>query len=226
MPSSSLRLYLDTAEINAWMAWQPTGIFHGVTTNPLLLERAGVPCTVEALRNLAQQAWKLGFREVQMQTWGTTVAELVRHGHALAELGHRHNDRLLVKVPISRLGTEAASQLIATGARVTFTALYEPAQVLIAAALGAEQAAPYLGRISDRGRDGRAEIEAMQAMVAGLGSPLRLLVASIRQAEDLVALAQSGLTTFTISPAIATALFESEATMAAIADFERAAQAQ
>jgi transaldolase len=54
-----------------------------------------------------------------------------------------------------------------------------------------------------------------------LGSTLRLLVASLRSASDLPRLAAEGLNTFTISPAIAQALFSVEATEAAAAQFER-----
>ena len=50
---------------------------------------------------------------------------------------------------------------------------------------------------------------------------MRLLVASLRSASDLPRLAAEGLNTFTISPAIAQALFSVEATEAAAAQFER-----
>jgi len=39
-------LYLDSADPTVWERWLPSGLFHGVTTNPLLLERAGQTCTV------------------------------------------------------------------------------------------------------------------------------------------------------------------------------------
>jgi transaldolase len=126
-----------------------------------------------------------------------------------------------VKLPITRAGADAARALIAEGHPITFTACYEPAQVLLAAALGAEYIAPYLGRIGDLGRDGHAELERMQRCVEGVGSPLRLLVASLRCTDDLARLAAAGLDTFTISPAIAAALFAVEPTEAAAAQFER-----
>ena len=103
---------------------------------------------------------------------------------------------------------------------MTFTACYEPAQVLLAVALGVDYIAPYLGRISDQGRDGHAELIRMQRCVQALGSPLRLLVASLRAADDLARLAAEGLNTFTISPAIAEGLFAVEPTEAAALQFE------
>ncbi len=215
----SLRLYLDTANIDAWNTWLPLGIFYGVTSNPLLLERAQVPCTLTALTQLAHQAFGLGAQEIQLQTWGATAAELVEHGQALAAIDRR----LVVKVPITRTGTTAAAALSRQGVRITLTAVYEVPQILVAAALNAEYAAPYLGRISDSGQDGRAALTAMQQALNGVGSPTRILTASIRQAEDISYLAGQGLNTFTFSPKIAAELFSSEQTALATADFERAA---
>ena len=211
----ALRLYLDSADPADWRQWLPTGLFHGVTTNPTLLKRAGQPCDLTSLRALSQQAMAHGVRELHLQAWGS---DLLSCGRALADLAPDHT---WIKLPITRAGIEAARGLLADGLPVTFTACYEPAQVLLAAALGADYIAPYLGRIGDLGRDGHAELAAMQRCVAGIGSPLRLLVASLRQPQDLARLAAEGLDTFTISPVIAAGLFASSATIEAAEQFER-----
>jgi transaldolase len=155
---------------------------------------------------------------VHLQTWGADVETAIAHGLALGAIDPA---RVLVKVPLTREGAETARQLIAAGLSVTFTACYEAHQVLIAAALGARYVAPYLGRISDAGRDGHAELRAMQQCLEALGSTTRLLVASLRQPQDLSQLAVAGVGTFTLSPELATALFASAATSAAAAQFER-----
>jgi transaldolase len=211
----ALRLFLDSADPQAWAEWLPSGLFHGVTTNPTLLRRSGQPCTLEHLRPLSERALALGCREVHLQAWGPDLAAC---GQALAAIAP---GRIWIKLPITRAGAEAAPPLLAAGIPITFTACYEPAQVLLAAALGADYIAPYLGRIQDRGRDGHAELIQMQRCIEGVGSSLRLLVASLRQPADLTRLAAEGLTTFTISPAIAAELFTSEATEAAAEQFER-----
>ena len=211
----TLRLFLDCADPQAWLQWLPSGLFRGITTNPTLLRRAGQPCTLERLEQLTAEALALGAQELHLQAWG---ADLLGCGRALAALAP---GRIWVKLPITRSGAEAARALIADGHAVTFTACYEPAQVLLAAALGAEYIAPSLGRIGDLGRDGHAELVRMQRCVAGVGSPLRLLVASLRSPDDLARLAAEGLDTFTISPAIAEALFAVAPTAAAAQQFER-----
>jgi transaldolase len=133
--------------------------------------------------------------------------------------------RVFVKVPITQDGAAVARTLIGEGVPITFTACYEVAQVLVAAALGADGIAAYLGRIGDLGRDGHGELIAMQRALDGVGAGTRLLVASLRQPQDLSRLAAAGLCHYTISPTIAEALFGSEATTAAAEQFERDALA-
>jgi transaldolase len=215
-----IRLFLDTADTTQWQTWLPTGLFYGVTTNPLLLERSQVTCSVEQLKDLARQAFNLGVKEVQLQTWGTSVEALVNTGKLLAAI----DDRIVVKVPITKVGTEAASRLIAQGIRITLTGVYAVHQVVIAAALGADYAAPYLGRINDLGRNGRDDLVAMHRGIDGVGSATRILVASIRSVDDIAFLATQGVNTFTFSPAIAEAFFDVTATNQAATDFEQAAR--
>ena len=220
----ALRLLLDSADPVAWAEWLPSGLFRGVTTNPTLLRRAGQACTLEQLAALTAVAIEHGVQELHLQAWG---ADLLACGRALFRLAP---GRIWVKLPITRAGATAARSLIAEGCPVTFTACYEPAQVLLAAALGAEYIAPYLGRIGDLGRDGHAELTRMQRIVealspahsaAPLAPALRLLVASLRSPDDLARLAAEGLDTFTISPEIAAALFAVAPTEAAADQFER-----
>jgi transaldolase len=220
-PSSQLRFYLDSADVSQWQAWLPSGLFYGVTSNPLLLEKAQQPCNLANLKNLANQAFDQGMQEVQIQTWGKSVAELRERGEAIAAI----DPRVIVKVPTTQQGTTAASQLIAQGIPVTLTALYAVHQALIGAALGAHYVAPYLGRINDLGQNGRETLSTMQRALDGVESQTRILAASIRTIGDIPFLASRGLNTFTFSTAIAEAFFQVDATAQATQDFERAAQA-
>ena len=124
----ALRLFLDSADPAAWAEWLPSGLFHGVTTNPTLLRRAGVPCHLETLASLTRQALALGCREVHGQAWGQDAAELEACGRALAALAP---GRVIVKLPVTRSGAAAAARLIEADLPVTFTACYEVHQVLV-----------------------------------------------------------------------------------------------
>jgi hypothetical protein len=59
--------------------WSPAA---GFTTNPVILQRDGVPCTLDALKGLTHAARDLDAHELQLQAWGDGVKEL--HACALA----------------------------------------------------------------------------------------------------------------------------------------------
>jgi transaldolase len=211
---------LDTAERSAWAEWLTLGCFHGVTTNPVLLQVAGIPCTLPALSELARQALELGAGEVQVQTWGRTRDLYFEHGRALAAI----SPKIVVKVPTTVEGVAAAARLRREGVRLTMTAVYTAAQALIASALRADYAAPYLGRMNDAGHDGFREIAAMARMAREQGSGTRILVASMRHPGDVVRLANEGLDTFTFSPKLAAGFFTDETAAQTVEAFEAAAE--
>lgn len=140
--------FLDSAFLHDWERYMPLGIFHGITTNPILLEKANVPHDIDALTTLAKSALDDFKVEVFMlQTWGEGRSLLIENGLRLQSI----SGKVVVKVPLTREGIEAAAILIQEGVRVCMTACYAAHQVFTSAGLGAEYVAPYLGRISDGG---------------------------------------------------------------------------
>lgn len=218
--TATLRFLLDTADRGAWARLMPLGCFSGVTTNPVLLKAAGVPCGLPSITALVRQAVDLGAGEVHVQTWGRATDVYVERGLALAAI----SPKVVVKVPITAEGASAAAVLRREGVRITLTAVYSPAQALAASALGAEYAAPYLGRMNDAGRDGFADIALMARAFREHRSATRILVASLRGPDDVVRLAAEGLDTFTLAPKHAAGLFADELTQQAVEAFEAAAE--
>ena len=214
-----MQLYLDSADLTACRTWLPTGLFHGVTTNPLILKRDGVPCRVADVGLLVRELLALGAQEVQVQPWGDQGARRSQIA-AFAELG----ERVVMKLPMTREGVLLARQVHQGGGRVTLTAVYAPHQAVVAVAAGAAYLAPYFGRMNEAGRDALADVTRMRAITRGTAT--EVLVASLRNITELTALAERGLTHFTFSPAIAEALFQEGLTERALADFERAAEEQ
>ena len=199
-------------------------LMYGMTTNPSILLRDGVPaCAPKVLAVLAAQAWNLGARELHLQAWGASAAALYSAGLDLAAI----DPRIVVKVPATAAGVEAAALLKGAGAAVTLTGLFAAHQAVSAVGVGADYAAPYLSRIAAAGpgRDGRLEVGAMQAVVENLDAKTRILVASIKSLEDVVLLSTQGLCTFTLAPSLMGELLSAEvATDAAAAEFEAAAR--
>ncbi len=219
-----LQMYLDSADPAHWERFLPLGIFRGVTTNPVLLERAGQECTLDNLATLTRRAVALGCGEIHLQTWGHTSEEMINHGSQLALMAGLGLS-VLVKVPATETGLLVAEQLAAAGCGITLTGIFNPGQVLLAAGFEADFAAPYLGRINDAGGNGMATVEKMHDILSRTGSNTRLLVASLRSTDQVIELAARGLNTFTIGAAVAGDLLGEKLTDDAAADFQRAADA-
>ncbi|WP_018467805.1 transaldolase family protein [Calidithermus timidus] len=211
-----MRLYLDTADRHLAEPLLRTGLFWGVTTNPLLLQAVGLKTA--QLPELYAWATDLGAKEVFFQGWGPDAESLVARGLELRSIG----ERVVVKLPVTQAGCQAASELLRQGCAVLLTAIYTPAQALLGAAAGVQYIAPYLGRIADAGRNARAEVALMQRLLKELGNPTQILLASLRHLDDVVAMSQEGVRAFTLNPAVARQFFEEPLTEEAVIAFEQA----
>lgn len=211
-----MKLYLDTADRGAAESLMATGLFTGVTTNPTILQRASKGVT--DVGDIYRWAIEAGAEEVFFQSWGEDRATLIARGQRLRELG----PEVVVKFVATRAGATACAALAKEGAATLLTAIYDPGQAIVAAAGGATYIAPYLGRLNDAGRDGIAEVLAMQEVLAATGSPTKILLASIRSVPDMVALARHGVDCFTMAPSVAEQFFTDPTTAEAARTFEDA----
>eukprot|EP00798_Chlamydomonas_sp_ICE-L_P014719 gene14719-20760_t len=222
-PHTQLRMFLDSASVTQWDLWLNTGIFYGFTTNPLILERDGVKCNLRSITKLAKTAFDLGVQELQVQAWGDDVQKLTSVAFDLAGINPK---KVVVKLPCTLEGIQTASLLRDADIRVTITGVYSPQQVILAQSVGAEYAAPYLGRMNDAFGEGQgvAAVSQMLQINATSKTKMRLLMASVREASEISNLAALGCDTFTISPTVAMKLFKVGQTIDAVSEFEAAAR--
>lgn len=213
------RLFIDSATAADWDMARGRGWLYGVTTNPLILQRAGKRVDLATARELVAAAQARSLNEIQLQAVGHEAADLLARGRALRELW----GRVTVKVPATAAGFEAASALCREGATVTITACYTASQAMLAAAIGARYVAPYYGRMLEAGLDADERLDAM-LRVADKASEMRVLVASIRNLDQLEMLTRRGFDTFTLSAPIAAAFGSSPESEAAAVAFMAAAR--
>lgn len=215
-----MRIYIDSAEIEAIRAALASGYVHGVTTNPTLLRRAGV--RQAAVPGLAQVALAQGAREIHLQTVAADTRGMIHQGEALARLDPA---RVVVKIPATAEGYAAAAALHGAGVRVTLTAVYTVRQAILAGSVGAAYIAVYLGRSRDAGLDAFGLIGQMQRVLDAQRLPVEILAASVRDPAEVETLAALGVAAVTLPPAVLGGLLDSPATAAAAAAFLADAEA-
>jgi len=206
-----MQLFIDSANPACWKSVCDTGLFSGVTTNPLLIQRAGLPVSIETCTRLYDDAMALGFQMIHFQVWGSQWLQIAEQ---IAQLG----PETVIKIPANHLGFQVASGLGLPG-RTTLTAVYSVGQVIAAEALGVAYTAPYYARLKEAGEPA----DLMFDQMLGVTSNTRLLVASLRSVEQVIALAARRFSTFALPEPLLRDLFYSAQAEAAIDAFEQAA---
>lgn len=220
-----MRLYLDTADVAAWDDLMPTGIFHGITTNPLLAARAGLSYPDINWSDFAGQARALGAKELHAQVYGAPEC-YIDWAAGLYEAGKAHGIETVVKIPLVEPAIRATPAIKALGGRILMTACYDAKQMFVAQGLGADYIAPYFGRMVEAGIDAVAQLAAMKDIQTKGPGRCEVLIASLRSSDQMIELAGHGLDVFTIAPDIARGLLADDRSTAAYAEFERAAADQ
>jgi transaldolase len=204
---------LDSADAKDWKRVSITGLFSAVTTNPLLIQRAGLNCSLNTYKALHDQAMDLGFDHLQLQVFG-------EHWEAMAEQILSISDKTIVKIPANEKGFALASKL-ALPKRTTITGVYSVHLGSAAERLGVAYAAPYYARLAESNRD----VEEIFAGLRAACQNTKILVASLRSIEQFEHLIASGHRCFTIPGTLLDDLMTDEMTEAAVVQFEEAAKA-
>ncbi len=159
------------------------GIVDGVTTNPTLIAKEGVPIE-DQIRKIAD----IVDGDISAEVVSTSSKEMLDEGRKLAKI-HKN---IVVKVPLIPEGIVAASTFSKEGIRTNVTLCFSAAQALIAAKAGAYIVSPFIGRVDDTGWNGMDLIKDIRTIYANYGYKTQILAASIRGPLHVVDAAKAG----------------------------------
>ena len=178
-----MKIFLDTANLDELKKGAAWGIVDGVTTNPSLIAREGNPIE-EQIRRICG----IIDGDVSAEVVATESARMVEEGRRLAKI-HKN---VVVKVPLTRDGIEAASALSREGIRVNVTLCFSPGQALLAAKAGAYIVSPFIGRLDDISWAGMEMLQKITAIYRNYGFKTQVLAASLRSPGHVVEAALAG----------------------------------
>ncbi len=206
---------LDTADIEEIRYCNEFYPVAGVTTNPTIISKE------------REDFWKIinEIREIigpekmfHVQTTQKKAEDIVEEAKLLKE---RIGGEFYVKIPICEEGLKATMQLKNWGIGVTMTAIFTPAQALIAAKAGASFVAPYVNRLDNIIADGCEVVGEITKQLNLYNLNCKVLAASFKTAEQVHKCASAGCHSVTVSPNILKALISNPMTDVAVATFER-----
>ncbi len=203
---------LDSARREDWRRVSATGLFTAITTNPLLIQRAGLDVSLARYRMLVDEALDIGFEHIQLQVFGDDWQRSAEEILALSE-------HTIVKIPATEAGFNLASTLDVAN-RTTLTGVYSVAMGAAAENLGLKYAAPYYARLVESHRNADAIFSGLRAVCTNT----KILVASLRSLEQFETLLGQGHRCFTIPGALLNELLKDEMTEAAVQEFEESAR--
>jgi transaldolase len=193
-----MKLFVDSGNIKDIEALVALGIVDGVTTNPSLLAREPGD-----YRENLKRICEIVNGPVSGEVVATDLAGMLLEGHEIARL----DDRMVVKVPLTREGIRACKTLSGEGIRVNVTLVFSAAQALLAAKAGATFVSPFVGRLDDVSTNGMDLIRQIVEIYDNYEFATEVLVASCRHPLHIVEAAAMGADICTCPPGVIDQLF-------------------
>ncbi len=175
-----MAILLDSASVDDAAAAAELGFVHGITTNPALMARE----TKEPLAHLERLLAAFPDGPICYQPTRTSYEEMNDEARAAASLAP---DRVVAKLPATLDAVRLAAALTNDGIRCALTAVYSPAQALLAHETGCVWIIPYVDRAARHADGGMAVVDSLAAVLARLQSSTRILAASLKSAPQVVA---------------------------------------
>ncbi len=188
-----MKIFLDTANLDELRKGADWGIVDGVTTNPSLIAKEGVPLP-EQIRRICE----IVDGDISAEVVATRHEDMVKEARELAKI-HKN---IVVKVPLTRDGIKTTAKLSKEGIRFNVTLCFSTSQALLAAKAGAYIISPFVGRLDDLSIEGMDLIRQIVSIYKIHGYPTKVLAASLRSplhvAQSALAGAQIGTLPFKV----------------------------
>jgi len=166
-----MKIFLDTANLDELRKGAAWGIVDGVTTNPSLIAKEGVPLE-EQIRRICE----IVDGDISAEVVSTDHEGMVVEARKLAKI----HPNIVVKVPLTRDGIKTTALLSKEGIRFNVTLCFTSVQALLAAKAGAYIVSPFVGRLDDIAQEGMDLIHQIVAIYDNYGFQTQILAASLR----------------------------------------------
>jgi transaldolase len=180
-----MKLFLDTANIEAIKDANDMGAISGVTTNPSIIAKEG-----RNFQEVLKEITKVVDGPISGEVKATTldVEGMVKEAREIASL----HPNIVVKLPTTKEGLKACKLLSNEGIKVNMTLIFNVPQALLAANAGATFVSPFVGRLDDISMDGIAIIKEIAEVFKTHNISAKIISASIRHPIHVIESAKAG----------------------------------
>ena len=179
-----MRIFLDTANIDQIREAAKLRIISGVTTNPSLVSKEGEADYQAVIKEICT----IIPGPISAEVLGEEVESMVEQARDISTWA----PNVVVKIPATTNGLEAASILAREGIKVNFTLCFSLNQALLGALAGVTYVSPFVGRLDDAGHDGMQVVKDIVEVFSHYKIPTQVIAASIRHPQHCVTAAKAG----------------------------------
>jgi transaldolase len=180
-----MKLFLASANLDEIRWAIRNGLVDGVFTTPAMLADAAPG--VEPREHLAAIC-EVAPLPVAASVGAINETDIYRHGRELA----RFSDQIIIKVPVVEDSLIGIRRLSGEGARIAATLVFNGAQAIMAARLGASLVVVHVDELDAHGHDGVDVVREVHAVLDACGTECEVLAALPRHAAQFTACALAG----------------------------------
>lgn len=189
-----MKIFIDTANVNEIREAVSLGVIDGVTTNPTLIAREGMPQD-ELLKEICSL---LAGMPVSAEVIALEAGEMLREARQLSQIA----GNIVIKIPLVKEGLRAARTLSAEGIKTNLTLCFSAVQALLAAKAGADYVSPFIGRLDDISSRGMDLISDIKQIYSNYAFKTEVIVASVRNPVHVLDAARAGADIATVPFAV------------------------
>jgi len=184
-----MEFFIDTANLEEIKQASEYGLIDGVTTNPSLVAKEGRDF-IEVITEIS----RLVPGPISAEVIALDAEGMISEAEKLAGLA----DNIVVKIPMTAEGLKVVKVLAGKGIKTNVTLIFSPLQALLAAKAGASYVSPFVGRLDDIATDGMDLVQRIALIFDNYGYQTKIIVASIRHPQHVLAAAEIGADVATI----------------------------
>ncbi len=182
-----MKFFIDTANLNEIREAYDLGILDGVTTNPSLMAKEGISGK-DRIMSHYKAICDIVDGDVSAEVISIDFDGMIREAEELIDI----DDKIVVKVPMTKDGIKAIKYLTDKGVRTNCTLVFSAGQALVAAKAGATYVSPFIGRLDDISFDGMELIDQIVSIYQNYNFQTEVLAASIRHPIHILKCAEIG----------------------------------
>ena len=179
----TIKLFLDTANIEEIRSAYELGVISGVTTNPSLIAKEG-----RNFEEVVKEIVSIVDGPISAEVISMKAPEMVAEAEKLAEI----HPNIVIKIPMMDEGLKAVSILSKKGIKTNVTLVFSANQALLAALAGATYVSPFVGRLDDNGHDGMDLVYDITEIFYSYDLDTEVIAASIRHPLHVLQAAKAG----------------------------------